>query len=263
MPFRSIDSIVVDRQLRPDDNVDTLAKSILDQGMKYPVLILENGILVDGLRRIEAAKLAGFTTIEVVTALTMEDATEALAISHRDTPHGRLDYPPWRIFQIWRKVTKLPRRTAVINGGLPSRTLVREALHLSSDNLIQSTVFTYKTAEEGGPLGDVARAAIKMIDAGEINGYGGRLRIYAKRESLSKADTSMTKARARQLFIQAAANIAATARGFQLVPEGLEVEALDVATARAVYYELDEARMIISNITGRLSRIARSEETHK
>jgi hypothetical protein len=262
MAFVSIDSIVVDRALRPNDTVEDLAKSILDQGLKFPLLIrAHDRYLVDGLRRLEASKLAGSTTIEVVEARTFDDAVKALTRSHADTPSGRKDYFPWRINHIWHSIIDLPRKTRPSTIGTTSRNMVRDALHLSSDNLVQSTVYTYKIAKEPGPLGDVARAAVESMERGEMNGYGGRMRIYALREQLDRSDTKMSKSQAHRVLTQGPANLLATARGLQLVPMGLEKEAVDPETAKALWYSLEETRKIISSISSRLNKIVQSEET--
>lgn len=258
-----IDSIVVDRQLRPDDNVEDLAKSILDQGLQFPVVIREDRYLVDGLRRLEASRLAGCTTIDVVVARTFEDVTDALAASHADTPLGRKDYPPWRLNELWRSTIKLPHRHRGGPNEHPSRMLMKEALHLSSDNLMQSTIYTYRIAEQPGPMGDVAREAVKLMEAGVINGYGGRIRVYAYKEAQLSIDPDMTKTKAQRLITQAAANILGTAKGLQLVPPGLEAEAFDSREARQLGYQLEEARRIIVAMAGKLKKIYRSEETDK
>lgn len=263
MSFMPIDSIVVDRQLRPDDNVEVLAKSILDQGLKFPVLIREDGVLVDGLRRLEASRLAGFTTVQVVIAKTFEDATEALAASHADTPKKRLDYPPWRLDQIWRTALKLPHRASWPVNEHPARTLMKEALHLSSENILQCTVFTYKMAEKPGPEGDIAREAVQLMEAGKINGYGGRIRIHEYRRHVSIADATMTKAQANRIITQAVANILGTLRGFDLVPKGLEAEAFDLKAIKKLAYELEEARTRLVDMAGRFRKIIKSEETHE
>jgi hypothetical protein len=260
MSFMPIDSIVVDRQLRPNDSVDTLAKSILDQGLTYPVLILANRYLVDGLRRLEASKLAGFTTIDVVIANTFEDAVDALALSHRDTPPKRLDYPPWRLNEIWQAVIGLPHRGRVGQNS-PSRALMSAALHVSSDNLIQSTVYTYRTAEQPGPEGDIAREAIRLMEAGIINGYGGRMRLYNYREAGKLAEGDMPKPIGRRVITQAVANLGGITKGLRRVPVGLEAEIFNPDEARALGYELEQARKILVAMAGRLRKIYKSEGT--
>lgn len=72
-----IDEIVVGSRARVDlGNIEELANSIKENGLLQPIAVDTEGFLIDGQRRIEAAKLLGWTDIEA-HRLTVNDILKA------------------------------------------------------------------------------------------------------------------------------------------------------------------------------------------
>lgn len=59
-------------------NIDSLAASMALEGLRHPVLLLANDVILDGGRRMAAARKLGWTTIPAKYVHTVEDAVEAL-----------------------------------------------------------------------------------------------------------------------------------------------------------------------------------------
>ena len=61
-----IESIKIGPRFRKDlGNIDSLAASLAEFGIFQPVLVTQNGRVLDGVRRIEAAKKLGWSEIQV------------------------------------------------------------------------------------------------------------------------------------------------------------------------------------------------------
>ncbi len=66
MDTRKIDSIIIGDRFRKDlGDIDSLAASLAEFGFFQPVLVTQNGRVLDGVRRIEAAKKLGWGEIQV------------------------------------------------------------------------------------------------------------------------------------------------------------------------------------------------------
>lgn len=71
----SIDSIKVRKRIRTHvDDVDELAESMRRHGQLHPVTITPNNVLVSGRRRLEAARLLGWRTIDAIVIRTNDRA---------------------------------------------------------------------------------------------------------------------------------------------------------------------------------------------
>jgi hypothetical protein len=67
-----------------DEAIQTLATSMTLEGVRHPVLLMPNGELLDGQRRIAAAAELGWTTIPAKFVHTVEAAVDALYESNDD-----------------------------------------------------------------------------------------------------------------------------------------------------------------------------------
>lgn len=90
-----IESVKMDRELRPPEEVDELARAIAAHGQAVSVLLTQDLVLVDGLRRLEALKLLGHQTVEADIATTLEEACANLHEAHGGVP------PLHRIWRMW------------------------------------------------------------------------------------------------------------------------------------------------------------------
>lgn len=78
-----IEKIRIEQPSRPvepeSDDIVALATSMIAEGVRFPVLLMPDGHLLKGGRRIAAAELLGWTVIPARTVHTMEEAAEAIA----------------------------------------------------------------------------------------------------------------------------------------------------------------------------------------
>jgi ParB family chromosome partitioning protein len=102
---------VADRHRRDLGNLDALAKSLADVGLINPITVTEAGRLIAGQRRLEAARLLGWTEIEVRVALDLRDAAERLR-TERDENTERKAMTPEELVRLGRELEKLERPTA-------------------------------------------------------------------------------------------------------------------------------------------------------
>lgn len=88
-----IEKIVIDEPSRPvepeSDDIVALATSIIAQGLRCPVLLMPDGQLLKGGRRVAAAELLGWTAIPARTVHTMEEAAEAVAAQADESSYPR------------------------------------------------------------------------------------------------------------------------------------------------------------------------------
>lgn len=97
-----IAEIVTDRTLRDDAAINDLAQQIGESGRIDPILLTENKTLIDGLRRIEAAKLLGQDQIEAIVSDDIRLVLELLAKSHLG-----VKTPPRRLYEFHLILTQL------------------------------------------------------------------------------------------------------------------------------------------------------------
>lgn len=150
-----IDSIKVDRELEPGDDVNALAAHIRDSGMKHPVIVDANMKLIDGLRRIEAIKLLGGSTILATLTETLEDTAKALK---RTRKHGICALPVSyaRAYQIYRAVheqveergNRMRTRTKQEREAQPdtvrSRAMIADAIGKGSESHLATMAVLYR-----------------------------------------------------------------------------------------------------------------------
>jgi ParB-like nuclease domain len=77
-----IADIFTDRVLPSDANIDDLVKQIRESGKVEPILVRENGTLIDGLRRIKAAEQLGWKQIDAVVSDDIRLVLALIAKSH-------------------------------------------------------------------------------------------------------------------------------------------------------------------------------------
>jgi hypothetical protein len=85
---RPVDSLTTDRSY-PDALVDDLAASMVLEGLRHPILLMPAGQILDGERRVAAARKLGWTSIHARTVHTIEDAVAALIDQRDETVRDR------------------------------------------------------------------------------------------------------------------------------------------------------------------------------
>jgi hypothetical protein len=251
MDLLPIDEInTMGRVLREDDDVEALAKSILDEGLRFPILLKEDNELIDGLRRMEAMRLAGFTTVEVFVAHSFEQAIGALTASHADSPPRQLNYPQWRIYQIWRALDGMPVTRRIGRPGThPSRIALQQALRLSSQNVLQTAVFIYRAAQEDSEEGEIARQAVAEIEAGRINGYGARIRIYKwRRDRKLLRESPLTLPQVKRIVTNATTQLLGTAKALEEIHRKLVAQAFTPEEAAELWTDFSRVQRALSPI---------------
>ena len=75
----AISDLVMSRTLAPGDDVSELAAHINDSGMRFPILVSpRDNVVIDGVRRVEAARLLNKKTIEALIPSTMAETLDHL-----------------------------------------------------------------------------------------------------------------------------------------------------------------------------------------
>jgi hypothetical protein len=211
-----IDKIATDRPSRRavGDNINTLAASMAVEGIRHPVLVMPSGDVLDGNRRIVAARSLGWKTIPARQVQYVEDA--ALAIVRAQDEHTMP-----RTMQEW------------VDQGLMLETLDHEHPGSVSDYLqyvigpavcasgsmykrARLVVQTARSHARPRHVVEAAREAIRSIDAGvlTVSGAYTRLRVTMKADppaegtledglpSLPPPSPAARSPKARQLRIQ-------------------------------------------------------------
>jgi hypothetical protein len=161
------------RELAVSD-LATLMQDLKDGGPRVPILVTEDLVLIDGLRRIKAHGLLGATSIWAVIAETYDEAIANLKLAHE----GREMVGPvrgWEIFsaleplRIARTSMLRSRYTRVplkMRGTVPkepkSKDLITDALN---DYNILKYALINRTAEAGDAF---AQELLKLMNTGEI-----------------------------------------------------------------------------------------------
>src|SRR5688572_8595193 len=198
-----IDSIVVDRILTVGDDLSDLAQSLKERGQAVPLLVSQDLDLIDGLRRLEAARSIGWTEIEVSPTTLFPRACELLTQAREHGLHARpLDGE--RIYRLVNDLKPLLAITKVVNqrgrrraaGERPSaggRPLLVKALGLRSEAWIQGVVQVYRLLED--PTYAVKAAeALDLIEAGKLSFYTAA-EFIKKTHGLTGSITGLTEQR--------------------------------------------------------------------
>lgn len=175
-----ISSIVANRTLEPGDDVTELAEHIRVHGLQIPLLVDQNYVLIDGLRRLEALRSLGDTAVHV-TPVTM--FLPAATHIQRAREHGVLAKPltPRRIWQLYSACLPLisVSRSHEMKGkrhgrgvSINGRERFLEATGVHSESYLQAVIQTFRLAEEKSTRGELARQAIVLMERGSISAYG-------------------------------------------------------------------------------------------
>jgi ParB family transcriptional regulator, chromosome partitioning protein len=89
----AVDEVQIGRPYREDlGDIDALAESIRTVGLLHPVVISNTGLLISGLRRLEAARRLGWREVDVWVAAKVSDRLQrALAVRDENTLRKELN----------------------------------------------------------------------------------------------------------------------------------------------------------------------------
>lgn len=175
-----IASISVNRTLEPGDDVTELADHIRDSGLVIPVLVNQNYELIDGLRRLEALRMLGFTAVHVTPVTLFGPAATWI---QRAREHGVLAKPlsprrVWHLYSMCQPLINVSRsqaqrgtkhgKGAHVNG----RERFIEATGIRGESWLQAVVQTYRMTLEQSARGELARQAAALVDRGDLSAYG-------------------------------------------------------------------------------------------
>ncbi len=152
---RPIASIAIGERVRKDmGDLRGLADSIERHGLLHPVVVMADGLLVAGQRRIEAMKLLGWTEAPV-TVVSVEDLLSA----ERDENEARKDFTPSEAVAIGRLVEDEHR--ARIESARPAQLKAAGLASAARRGHEQSTVLLKEKAVAA--LGNTVNVASKAV----------------------------------------------------------------------------------------------------
>lgn len=178
-----IDEVVHDRKLEPDDDITELAIALRDQGQRIPIILDHENRLIKGLRRIEALRSLGHSTV-LATSTSMYPVVCALVQQARE--HGVAARPPGprRIWDLYRAAFPLLRitRSAFMTGRkgrgarqpepAGGRAMLSKALGFGSGSALQSINQVYKALDDADPeKAQRAKVVVPLMEQGEVSCY--------------------------------------------------------------------------------------------
>jgi hypothetical protein len=184
MAFVNMDSILVQpREMPPSvEDLEPLIISIRDTGLQVPIALDTKSLLIDGLRRMDAMRALGHTSIEAVVISTQVELLDHL---DRTRKHGAFERD-WlrtrRAYEIYQHYTYLSGRSRSLayrgrkGNGLTGATYstrdrIAGVLGLRSEPEVQAYVGNYKLLYDGDTA---AQEAIQRFEAGEVGAYGAQ-----------------------------------------------------------------------------------------
>lgn len=175
----NVNKIIVTRTLgAEDDDYSKLAEHIQAHGIKIPILVSRQFIILDGLRRLEAAKSVDIQTVPIVIATDFLAVHKELLAARKHGIQARFSWQ--RVWEVFRDTRGLVADELAISRRIPlkerknfdSRGLLVDAFGLKTVAQLQAISHVYRMAEQDTtPMGDQAREAAKLLTAGEISPY--------------------------------------------------------------------------------------------
>lgn len=199
----AVSSIWTERVLDKDDDIVPLAQHIAREGLQVPILTNSGLNLIDGLRRLEAVRTLGWEYVEVTATAIYTAACHNINLARVEGTLAK-EPTPSRIWELYRDLQELvPHTRALAQRGNPRgrydgglRPALRQALGMTSDSFLQAVTQVFRMAEENpGRRGDIARASVEKIKAGQMTVYMGAESIRMPRGTW---DTKVSASQQRQ-----------------------------------------------------------------
>ncbi len=207
----SVHDIVSTRRLDSDEDLTALIAHIHKNGLKVPILVSREHIVIDGLRRFEALQKLGLSDVPVTIAT---DYPVAIKEIERARKHGVSARIRWRrSWELFRDLQNLKLDYVAITRHKPiasrdgeqlgSRNMLQEALGYTTPAILQCLTQVYRLAEgDTSDVGDRAREAVEKLRSGEMTPYAALG--YAQRPPRLTGD--VTKAADQRGLLESASN---------------------------------------------------------
>ena len=193
----AIEDIEIGSRFRKDaGDVVKLSRSMHKVGLLHPVVITKDKTLIAGLRRLEAARLLGWTEIECTVATAADEAAKQL-IAERDENTCRMDFTPLEAVALGKALEELERPLAIQRraeghknrGKEPSGQLPEDRNKRETRNAVASAVGTSGRTYQR--MKAVAEAAESDPDtfgqiAEEMDRTGNASKAYKKVQAIKK-----------------------------------------------------------------------------
>ena len=197
-----IKDIEIGKRMRHDmGDLAPLMESMSAIGQLQPVVIDDHSRLIAGARRIAAAKALGWDSIEVVTAVTVDDVHKHL-IAERDENTCRLDFAPseavamaealqpYELKEAERREREHAGRpkkgaeVAPISGKGKSRDKVADSVGMGRTALKQATEVVRLAAESPDLFADLV---VKMDETGKVAAAHAEMKKRIKKQNRDSA----------------------------------------------------------------------------
>jgi hypothetical protein len=238
-----------------------------------PIILREDMVLVDGLRRLLWHRAQGRESIPAIVVSTFMEAMDVLRSLYADAPRNSI--PARRVWDLvstlydysitWSKGKatggwlrqadgKYIRRVGRTPGNRTSsvRSQYCDALNLS-EHMLQSTVYLYRRAEAGDAL---AQAIIKQVEAGDFGIVRGQ-RLHKHPNNLTGNVTSIGEQ--RRILRRGAEGLSAQVAALQKLGYPIVVPPEELAEAIQGFVD---ARSGLTTLISGLRKVLNERENH-
>lgn len=237
-----------------------LIQSMKTDGLQVPILVRDDRVLIDGLKRIASAAYLGEKEIPAYVSSTYADSITYLTEQSKDREVN--SYSSLRIWEIYealipqvvkRRRTRSKIGTSKVTPAEPARTMLVRALNLSSPNQVQTPVSVFISAQNNEPM---AKEARDLLVAGEITCWEARRLIKESRHPI----VPMNPGQRRVIIKNTVETLDALARGLRRVGP-LTGEEFEPGEAEELFHIFDAARRGVGTLYRKLQAARKSEET--
>lgn len=245
-----------------------LANHIARNGLQVPLLVDENYVLIDGLRRLKGAEILGVPDITVTVARVYDDAIEALAEAHEPSVAHLLPLTSDRIWEISESIRPLmvarikhahgpmKDRVAKAHGKNYARGALSKALYMPSEAYVSAITFLYQRQSLEGDAGAFVRLAVRKMETGEWSPYTAKGNYDRWRNERALTSDEATQ---RTVISRAAASLTGTVR--PLTDIGALHHGLTDDELFAWEKQLSQVRTIITKIIIKINKERESRST--
>lgn len=200
-----IDSLIIDRPIRtgPVEVQAALEQSIKKVGIQQPLVARPDHVVIDGVRRIAAAKNLGITHVPVVVTSDFDLVVETMTSTLKDGLHAvpADHYRAWYLYQVTRPILagvgsrlrrwkKTPGMAGVVakknnDTAFSQRVLLGEAIGYHQGKLQQAVFLLARVWDPTHPDHEHALKVLEQVDRGELTVYSAGPRVQFLRRRLA------------------------------------------------------------------------------
>jgi hypothetical protein len=252
-----LDKIRSSRRARNPAGIQELAADIAKHGLKQPLVLRPDMVIIEGLRRLLALKLLKEAHVDVVISNDLDEVCDYLHEMHGQI---KVDNSLRRLAEIHEDLVPLItiRRKLLHSGGpwsggrspygptREARDLVAYALHVQPISLVERARRLYSREH----LDEETAELCRMVDTGEFT-ISQALRILMRNYQLATGSVSGEAAQL-ELLRNVTRSLTLATRQIQNLARPIEISAGDLAPVIA---ELRQARSALVTMTRELERI--------